>query len=140
MTLPVSALLGFAAWTLATLAFTIGAHRWSRILAGKARIDAFPADASDGPDWYRRATRAHLNCVENLPVFGAIVLAITATGATGRLFDVLPFVVLGARVCQTVTHVGFAATTRSVSVRFGFFFIQLAAMVALMVALARSSA
>lgn len=135
MTPATSALLGFAAWTLATLVFTIGAHRWSRILAGTARIDAFPPDASDGPDWYRRATRAHLNCVENLPVFAAIVAAIATTGATGRVFDVLPPVVLGARVCQTVTHVGFPVTAGSVSVRFSFFCIQLVAMLGLMAAL-----
>jgi uncharacterized MAPEG superfamily protein len=135
MTTANSALLGFAAWTLATLMLTVGVHRWHSILSGRARIDEFPADARGGPDWYQRATRAHLNCVENLPVFAAVVVCASAAGVTGPVFDVLPVLVLGARVCQTVTHVAFAQTARVVTVRFGFFSVQIAALLIMMAAL-----
>lgn len=73
MTVPVWMLLGFATWTVLLLLFTIGIYRWSRILSGRVPIRQFPADAVGGEEWYRRATRAHANCIENLPVFGAIV-------------------------------------------------------------------
>jgi uncharacterized MAPEG superfamily protein len=128
MTLPLLALLGFAAWTLVVLAATVGVHRWRLILTKRARINAFPADAATGPDWYQRATRAHMNCVENLPVYGAIVLVATLVGRHGRLFDALSVTVLCARVCQTLIHVAFVQTECAVSYRFSFFTVQLVAM------------
>jgi uncharacterized MAPEG superfamily protein len=128
MTLPLLTLLGFAAWTLLLLAATVGVHRWRLILTKRAAINAFPADASNGPDWYQRATRAHLNCIENLPVYGAIVLVIVLTGSSGWLIDLLSVAVLGARVCQTLVHVAFVQTARAVSCRFSLFTVQLLAM------------
>jgi MAPEG family len=62
-------LLGFAAWTLLTLFTTIGVYRWIRILTGRAAIAEWRADEVQGSEWYRRALRAHMNCVENLPVY-----------------------------------------------------------------------
>ena len=128
MTLPLVSLLGFATWTLVVLAATVGVHRWSLILTRRARINAFPPDAAAGPGWYQRATRAHLNCIENLPVFGAIVVVATLVGRHGRLLDVLSVAVLCARVCQTLIHVSFVQTERAVSFRFSFFTVQLVAM------------
>ncbi len=128
MTLPLLTLLGFAAWTLIILAATVGVHRWRLILTKRAAIDAFPADASNGPDWYQRATRAHLNCVENLPVYAAIVLVATLLGRHGQLLDTLAVAVLCARICQTLVHVVFVQTARAVSYRFSLFSVQLLAM------------
>jgi uncharacterized MAPEG superfamily protein len=128
MTTPLLTLLGFAVWTLALLAATVGVHRWRLILTKRARINAFPPDASNGPDWYQRATRAHLNCIENLPVYASIVLVATIVGRDGRLLDTLSIAVLGARVCQTATHVLFVQTERAVTFRFSFFTVQLLAM------------
>ena len=76
MTVPIWALLGFAAWTVLLLLFTVGTYRWSRILTGRVPIREFRADKVEGEEWYRRSMRAHANCIENLPVFGAIGLAI----------------------------------------------------------------
>jgi uncharacterized MAPEG superfamily protein len=126
-------LLGFALWTLLVLMLTIGVHRWLNILTGKAAIHQFPADAPEGPDWYKRATRAHLNCIENLPVFAAIVLVAAVAGVKGAAMDVLGVVILAARLVQTTTHVGFVQTARAVSIRFTFFSVQLVAMLALIV-------
>lgn len=128
MSLPLLMLLGFALWTLVVLMATIGVHRWWLILRGRAAIHTFPADAPAGPDWYRRATRAHLNCIENLPVFGAIVGVASFAGITGWLFDALSLAVLAARICQTSVHVGFVQTARAVSVRFTFYSVQLVSM------------
>ncbi len=124
MTIPLWVLLGFAFWTLAVLFGTVGVYRWRRILTGSAAISAFPPDQPHGSDWYRRAMRAHANCIENLPVYGAIVLVLVATGATGRPFDVPAVILLAARVCQTVAHIAFEQTDRVVAFVFGFYFIQ----------------
>lgn len=128
MTIPLLALLAFATWTLVVLMTTVGVHRWTLILMRRAAINDFPADGSNGPDWYQRATRAHANCVENLPVFGAIVAVATWSGAEGLLLDVPSVAIVGARLCQTTTHVAFKQTARAVSFRFGFFSVQLVGM------------
>lgn len=125
MTVPTWTLLGFAVWTVLLLLGTVGVYRWSRILTGRAPIRAFRADRVEGEDWYRRAMRAHANCVENLPVFGAIVLALHLSGVRGPLVDGIAVAVLGARVVQSVVHAGFTQTNPVVSVRFSFFLIQL---------------
>jgi len=70
-----------------------------------------------------------MNCVENLPVYGALVLVIVASGARGPWLDTLALVFLSARLLQTVTHVGFRLTDLTVTVRFGFFLVQLLCMV-----------
>ena len=126
MTVPVWMLLGFATWTVLLLLFTIGIYRWSRILSGRMPIRNFPADAVGGEDWYRRATRAHANCIENLPVFGAIVFGLHVSNIAGTLVDVLATVVLIARIHQSLVHVCFIHTNAVASVRFAFFFVQCA--------------
>lgn len=124
MTTPVLALLGFAVWTLLVLFGSVGVYRWSRILLRGARLTDFPADAPEGADWYKRAMRAHANCVENLPVFAAIVVAIVATGVASPTVDVLAVLVLGARVAQSLVHIALEQTQTVIAVRFVFFAAQ----------------
>ena len=124
MTTPSWMLLCFAMWTLLLLLFTVGLYRWSRIFSGNVAIRNFPADAAGGEDWYKRATRAHANCIENLPVFGAIVFALFVSQATSRLIDGLCVAVVLARVVQSTVHVGFVHTNTIASIRFGFYFVQ----------------
>jgi uncharacterized MAPEG superfamily protein len=124
MTVPAWMLLGFATWTALLLLFTVGVYRWGRILSGSVQIRNFPADASGGEDWYRRATRAHANCIENLPVFGVIVFGLYLANVGGTLVDTLAVTVLIARICQSLVHVCFVHTNTVASVRFTFFFVQ----------------
>jgi uncharacterized MAPEG superfamily protein len=124
-------LLGFATWTLLLLIGTVGVYRWVKILFRRAAISSFRSDQVEGEDWYRRGTRAHANCVENLPVFGAIVLVISAAGVTGSLVNYLCAIVLIARVCQSLVHVSHAQTDAFVAVRFTFFCVQLVCFLAL---------
>jgi uncharacterized MAPEG superfamily protein len=131
MTIPVWVLLLFAGWTLATLLATVGVYRWSRILTGRAALSEFRADEPQGSDWYRRAMRAHANCVENLPLYAAVVVAIATSGVRSPVLDTLAVVLLAARVLQTVTHVVVEQTDPVVGVRFAFFFIQIACMAAM---------
>lgn len=131
MTIPVWALLGFAVWTLLLLLGTVGVYRWSLILTRRAPINAFRADLVEGQDWYKRAMRAHANCVESLPVYGAIVLVLVAAGLDAPLLDGLAIALLAARVAQSLIHVSMSPTNLVVSARFGFFFVQLACMFAM---------
>jgi len=125
MTTPVWMLLAFAIWTVLLLLATVGVYRWSRILTGRVPIREFRADQVEGEDWYKRAMRAHANCVENLPVFAVIVLALQASGTGGYLVNDLCITIMAARVIQSLIHVSVPQTNSVVSVRFTFYFIQL---------------
>jgi uncharacterized MAPEG superfamily protein len=125
MTVPVLMLVGFATWTVVLLLATVGVYRWSRILTGRVLIRSFRADQVEGSDWYKRAMRAHANCIENLPVFGAIVLGLYVAHVASALVNALTVAVLVARVMQSLVHVCFVQTSTVASLRFGFFFVQI---------------
>lgn len=125
MTVPVWMLLGFATWTLLLLITTVGVYRWSRILTGRVEIRSFRADQVEGDDWYKRAMRAHANCVENLPVFGAIVFALYVGNVASTLVDFLAIAILIARLLQSLVHVCFVQTNTMASTRFAFFSVQI---------------
>lgn len=125
MTTPLWMLLGFALWTVLLLLFTVGVYRWSRILTGRVEIKTFRADRVEGKDWYLRSMRAHANCVENLPVFTAIVFALYVTKTSSAAVDAMAIVVLFARICQSAVHVSFVQTNRVALVRFLFFLVQI---------------
>jgi len=133
MTIPQWALLGFAVWTLLVLLCTVGTYRWSRILTGRTDISEWRADVPQGSEWYRRAMRAHMNCVENLPVFAAIVLCVSLAGADSPLVDFLAGGLLLARICQTMIHLVFAPSNPTASLRFFFFFLQVIFMLVIAV-------
>jgi uncharacterized MAPEG superfamily protein len=125
VTVPVWMLLGFATWTVLLLLLTVGVYRWSLILSGRAPIASFRADKVEGADWYVRAMRAHANCLENLPVFGAIVLVLYVGKVSGSVVDALAVAVLVARLLQSLTHVCFAQSNSVAAVRFAFFLVQI---------------
>jgi len=134
--LPEMMLLAFSAWTLLLLLLTVGTYRFSRIFSGRAGMASFPADRIEGQGWYARATRAHANCIENLPVFAAVVYALRACGVDHPAVGPLCVAVVAARVVQSLVHVSLEQTDRVVSVRFGFYFAQFicfSALIALIV-------
>ena len=140
MTIPQWVLLGFSGWTLIVLFATVGVYRWSRILTGRSTVSEWRADEIQGSEWYRRAMRAHVNCIENLPVYGGIVLCATAARATGPLLDVLALTLLGARLFQTSTHIALEQTDPVAALRFAFFFVQILCMFAMGISVAMSAA
>jgi uncharacterized MAPEG superfamily protein len=125
MTFPLWMLLGFAMWTAFVLVFAIGTYRFSQIFTGRAGMASFPADGSNGAAWYQRAMRAHANCVENLPLFTAVVFALYASGVATPTTDAMAAIALIARMCQSLVHISTVQTDRVVTVRFSFFFLQL---------------
>ena len=136
MNIPQWTLLGFAAWTLLLLMATVGVYRWGNILFANAALASFRHDAPEG-GWYQRGTRAHANCIENLPVFGAIVYLITAIGLEGPLVDSLCIATLAARIAQSCVHISHVQTNAFVAVRFSFYSVQLVSFMVLIVMVAK---
>jgi len=139
MTLPLWMLLGFAVWTLLVLCAGVGVYRWRLIFRGKADLTSFPGDIAHGSNANRRAVRAHANCVENLPVFAAIILAGAAAHLHPPGTDGLSVATLAARMVQTSIHMLFPETNLSIAFRFSFFSVQLLAMLAMAALLARAA-
>jgi uncharacterized MAPEG superfamily protein len=109
----------------------IGVYRWSRILTGRASISEWRADIPQGSDWYQRSMRAHMNCVENLPIYTAVVMALLATDTASSTNDRLALAVLTARVCQSSIHILLPQKDTAVSIRFTFLSIQIACIIAI---------
>ena len=128
MSIPVWVLLAFAVWSMLVLILTVGTYRWGLIFAGRVQVNAFRADQIEGSDRYRRAMRAHLNCLENLPIYGAIVLVIVVSGAQSSALNGLALTLIGARIAQTLIHVSWEQTNLVAYLRFGFFLVQLICM------------
>ncbi|QDL53955.1 MAPEG family protein [Rhodoferax aquaticus] len=97
------ALLGFTAWTvlLITIVFL---YRGVRFLGGTA-INHWPRrnKPSDDAGLVTRMEDAHANCLENLPVFAAIVLGAAAMNKLDVIAPVAAWV-LYARVGQSLVH------------------------------------
>jgi uncharacterized MAPEG superfamily protein len=120
-----SALIGFAIWTLLLVLVAVG-WRGIEILRGRPADSWTRGGDTPRPAFITRVEHAHMNCIENLPVFGAIVLAAAAMGKSS-LTDVFAPIVLYTRVAQSVTHMA-GASHVLVLVRATFFFVQLGLM------------
>jgi uncharacterized MAPEG superfamily protein len=130
------ALLGFVAWTLLLLVFGIGVTRIGQVIRREARANSFNPQVPHGTESYQRRMRAHLNCVENLPIFASLVLLGGLLGLTSAAFQAAAFAVLPLRIGQSVAHIA-SGRNRAVLVRFGFFSAQLMCFAILLVLLVR---
>jgi uncharacterized MAPEG superfamily protein len=129
------ALLGFAAWTLGVLVFGIGLTRVTKVMRREAKPNEFNPMVVHGTERYQRCLRAHLNCVENLPLFATLVLLGSVLHVPGQLFQVATIVVLPARAVQSVVHM-LSGRNRAVLLRFYAFTVQLVCFGIMMVQLA----
>lgn len=127
-----TALLLFAGWTLVLMTIYV-THRVAMILRGKPADSWTRGRAVESPAFFVRAEHAHANCVENLPVFGAVVLAAYAMGQ-GAVADGIGVWVLLARLAQSVTHLT-GVNPALVQVRAGFFTVQVVLMLYAILAL-----
>ena len=123
MSVSMMALLCFAIWTLA-MVFVFGSWRVSQVVLRGAHPAAFPHGGSEGPGWVQRAHRAHLNCVENLPVFATLVLIGAVIALDDPIFEYAAAAVVPLRMGQSVTHIS-SGRGRAVQLRFSFFLGQL---------------
>jgi len=132
---PLAALVGFALWAL-FLGTLLAGVRAFLVLTKKKRPGDFPAGVQHGGDAYWRLNRAHLNTLENLPIFGALVLAGVALHVQSPLFRTLPQVILVARIVQSLVHLS-SAKALAINLRFTAFAVQVASMIVLAVELLR---
>lgn len=116
--------MGFATWTLLLVVVGVGAPRISAVLRRQARPNAFNPAVPHGSERYQRCMRAHMNCVENLPIFATLVTLGTLLAVPGDLFQRVAFLVLPARVLQSAVHIA-SGRNLAVLVRFSAFSVQL---------------
>jgi uncharacterized MAPEG superfamily protein len=128
MTIPLWTLLGFAVWTLLLLIAGVGVIRWSHILKGDMSLNEYWKALERGSPLYKRVVRVHANCVENLPIYTAIVVVLTAAHLTSATIDKLAITFFAARLIQSTIHFCFRQTTLWITLRFCFFTLQIICM------------
>ena len=120
------ALAGFAGWTI-LLTLIMATNRMANMFGGaKIPINKFSPSGEDLPGFGHRITRAHMNCVENLPVFAALVAAAGLSGQFGVMEGTAMYV-LYARIVQSVVHM-ISTSPAMVWIRATCFFIQVLLM------------
>jgi uncharacterized MAPEG superfamily protein len=99
-----NAVLLYAGWIL-VLALFYALPRVPQALLGQKRIDSWErGKESTDPMFLQRAKSAHLNCLENFPVFAAVVAIAGLMGQIDAINGLAAFV-LYARIGQTVSHI-----------------------------------
>jgi uncharacterized MAPEG superfamily protein len=127
------ALLGFTAWTL-LLVLVIFSWRGIEIMFRGKKADIWTRGVKvDEPAVITRIQHAHFNCLENLVVFAAIVLAAAAMGK-GAVTAPWAAYVLYARLAQSIVHI-IAVNHWMVLLRATFWAIQLLLFVVMLVGL-----
>lgn len=117
------ALTGFIAWTLLLLTL-MEVVRSQLVLRGKVPANGFTPDNANLSPFMQRLARAHANCIENLPIFGGLLLVAIATDRAS-ITDPLAYLLLGARVFQSVVHLA-SLSSLAVTIRFTAFAVQMA--------------
>ncbi len=105
MTASIAVLLAFTALTYG-LVFIYVNYRVALVFTFKAPANSWTrGNASwQNPAWVTRFEHAHANCLENLPIYAAIVLAASLLDQLAVL-DGLAWVFFGFRVGQVLVHV-----------------------------------
>ena len=118
------ALGGFALWTI-VLVLSVATFRIVSdfILKRGIALNNFRPDGSDVPGFGQNITRAHLNCLETLPIFAGVVLAASLVGQTEILEPTVMYI-LYARIAQSTVHM-ISVSLTAVLIRATFFTIQL---------------
>ena len=119
----VIALIFYALWAIA-LALMVGGDRALMVMRGQAAVTSFTPGAPHGSDSYWRINRAHINTVENLAIFAAIVLSGWVAGMESALFNRLAVIVVVARVIQSAIHIA-SGSAMAINLRFAAFAVQL---------------
>ena len=92
---------------------------------GLIRAVSYPQPThNDLAPWVQRAKRAHLNLVENLPVFAVIVLIAHVAGISNPTIVLGAQVVFWARIVMAIGHIGGTPGLRSVA-----YFVSIAGLI-----------
>jgi uncharacterized MAPEG superfamily protein len=123
MTISAVALTGLIGWTLLLL-ILMEALRSALVLKGDVPANKFTPDNANLSPFMQRLARAHLNCIEGLPVFGGLLAVAIMTSRTS-VTDPLALWLLGARVVQSTIHL-LSLDVVAVNLRFAAFAVQMA--------------
>jgi len=123
MTPSLVALCLFAGWTVLLVISLAGYRVLTTQRTGKA-LNSFAPGGTDLDAFGQRLTRAHLNCLEALPVVASVILAAAAAGR-GDVTDGLAMPLLYARLAQSTVHL-VSTSAPAVLVRATLFVVQLA--------------
>jgi uncharacterized MAPEG superfamily protein len=116
----------YAGWIL-ILALFYALPRVPQALLGQKRIDSWERGKEPiDPMMLQRAKSAHLNCLENFPVFAAIVAIAGLMGQIEAINGIAAFV-LYARIAQSVVHIT-GTSFIQVFLRANFFLAQVGLM------------
>jgi uncharacterized MAPEG superfamily protein len=116
------ALCLFAAWTT-LLVFSLAMYRVSVTARTGKAVNSFAPSGTDVDPFGQRLTRAHLNCLELLPVVGAVILSAAVAGRS-EVTDGLAMPLLYARLAQSAVHIA-STSPPAVLVRATLFVVQL---------------
>lgn len=122
---PMTALIAYAAWTLLLMFLAVN-WRGFEILRGMPANSWTRGQAKASPAWVTRMEHAHMNCLENLPIFAVIVLAAYGLEKVPLILALAPLVLL-ARLGQSITHV-IGTSHLLVLIRATFFTVQVLLM------------
>lgn len=123
---PLAALVLFALWAM-LLVVSIGIWRSVLVFTGSVPANGFPSGTQHGGDRYWRLNRAHMNAVENLPIFATLVLSGFYLQVQDTWFQLLPSVILYARIVQSLIHIA-SGSGIAVTFRFLAYGVQLISM------------
>lgn len=116
------ALAGFISWSLFLLV-GMEVMRSKLVLTGAVTANEFRPDNANLSPFMQRLARAHANCIEGLPIFGGLMVVALLAGKAS-ITDPLAYVLLGARMVQSLIHLASLSVT-AVTLRFTAFAVQM---------------
>ena len=75
----------------------------------------------DHPEWLRRCNRAHVNLVENLPAFAALVLVAHVSGEANSATATAAMIFFWARAVHAIGYIGGIPFVRTIAFSVGVF-------------------
>ena len=121
MSATLTALTGFVVWTLFLLVLMEGIRSYL-VLTKAVPANQFRPDNANLSPFMQRLARTHANCLEGLPIFGGLMLIAVVAGKSA-ITDPLAYVLLAARIFQSLVHLG-SISAAAVTIRFAAFAIQ----------------
>jgi uncharacterized MAPEG superfamily protein len=119
-----AAVLLYATWTLLLPIFYAGTIRVPAIARGRKRADNWERGRNnEDPPLFVRAKNAHANCIENFPIFAAVVVIAALLGKIA-IADSLAAYVLYARLAQSIVHIS-GTSLPLIALRGAFYFVQI---------------
>jgi hypothetical protein len=117
----------FAGWTIFLLILVELLRAWLMSARGYA-VTAFPSGERHGPEAYWRLYRAQANCLEFLPIYGAVIgVMAVSSEPVPSLFTLASLVIVVVRPLQSLVHIT-STSALAIRMRASLFLLQLSAL------------